>query len=131
MGGETTQGYTSWLTSKLLRLWLVHLCVIFLVVAVLYEFDGVASYSVFSGGLVFLIPNIYFAICAFYHDAKSADGAAVLRNFYKGEVGKFLLSSTGFAVVFASPMPVNCFMLFGTYLGLTLVQWLVVVQMKF
>ena len=116
--------------KKLLRLWLIHSCIIAPVAALLYIFDSVAAYSVLLGGLIFLIPNIYLAVCVFYRNVESLNGV-VLSNFYKGEVGKFLLSAAGFAVVFAVASPVSAPVLFVTYVGLTLVQSAVVARLGF
>lgn len=96
----------------------------------LYRFDVIICYSVLLGGLIFLVPNIYFAIYSFRRNDEST-GSMILRNFYKGETGKFLLSLIGFAVVFALINPINGLALFTTYIGLTLFQWAVIIRLGF
>ena len=131
MDEKTTEVYTSPFINKLVRLWLVHLSIILLTAAALYWFDRVACYSVILGGLVFLIPNVYFAIRACCHNVKSASSEIIVHNFYRGEVGKFILSSTGFAMIFALATPTNGLVLFSTYIGLTLVQWVIALKLAF
>ena len=108
----------------------MHLCLILLTAIVSYRFYIVICYSVLLGGLIFLVPNIYFAICSFRRNDEST-GSTILRNFYKGEAGKFLLSSIGFAVAFTLVSPINGLALFATYIGLTLFQWAVIIRLGF
>lgn len=59
------------------------------------------AWSFFLGGLIQCIPNWYFARQVF-----KFSGAAAAKNvtqaFYRGELGKFVLTGVGFALVFAS-----------------------------
>lgn len=56
--------------------------------------------SVFWGGVIFLIPSLYFTYYAFrFNAAKQLQQTA--RSFYQGEMGKIVLVATGFAVIFA------------------------------
>lgn len=71
--------------------------------------------SFLLGGLIQCIPNWYFARQVF-----KFSGAAAARNvtqsFYRGEVGKFLLTGVGFALVFTlveSLIPAALFAGFG------------------
>lgn len=88
---------------------------------VLVNFDQVVAYSVLSGGLIAILPQAYFAVLAFrWRGARSA--RAIARSGYAGEVGKFLLSVAGFAVVFAAVRPVDGAAVFAGYLAMLAIQ---------
>ena len=75
----------------------------------------VTAYSVFFGGLIFIVPNSYFARWAFrYSGARAANEIA--RSFYRGEAGKFLLTVLFFAGVFFLVTPLEVAALFFAYL---------------
>ncbi|MBK8306034.1 MAG: ATP synthase subunit I [Gammaproteobacteria bacterium] len=61
--------------------------------------DPVTGKSLLIGGLIFLIPQSWFAWRVFRF---SGAGAAreVVQGFYRGEAGKFLLTTAGFASAF-------------------------------
>ncbi len=60
-----------------------------------------AAVSVLLGGLVSIIPNMYFARMLFkYHGAQAA--RKIVNSFYKGEAIKMLLTVSLFALVFKS-----------------------------
>ena len=104
---------------------LVALCLLLLAV------DKVVAYSVFCGGLIAVIPQAYFALLAFrWRGARAA--SAVARSSYVGEVGKFVLSVCGFALVFAALRPISSLAVFAGYLGMLAVQltgsWLLLRQ---
>lgn len=87
----------------------------------LVAFDRVYAYSVLIGGLIAIVPQAYFAVLAFrWRGARSA--TAIARSSYAGEVGKFLLSFAGFAVVFATVRPINGLAVFIGYLVMLAVQ---------
>ena len=104
---------------------LVPLCLLLL------AYDKVYAYSVASGGLIAIIPQAYFATLAFrWRGARSA--RAIARSSYAGEVGKFLLSVAGFAVVFAAVRPIEGLAVFVGYLAMLAIQitgsWLLLKQ---
>lgn len=83
--------------------------------------DKVCAYSVLSGGLIAIVPQAYFATLAFrWRGARSAQ--AIARSSYAGEVGKFLLSVAGFAMVFAAVRPIDGLAVFVGYLAMLAVQ---------
>ena len=107
----------------LLKMWLQQLLALFLVALSFWWFNRVISYSVFLGGLVYWIPNLYFAAYAFrFRGAQAAQ--QVLLGFYRGEIGKFILSCVGFAIVFTLVKPLHLLAFFIAYIVLTLLQWL-------
>ena len=94
---------------------LVPLCLLLLAL------DKVCAYSVLSGGLVAIVPQAYFAALAFrWRGARSA--RAIARSGYAGEIGKFLLSIAGFAVVFAAARPIDGLAVFAGYLAMLAIQ---------
>jgi ATP synthase protein I len=87
------------------------------------------DYSVLIGGMIYLLPNMYFALYAFRfkgtHSARE-----ILLSFYRGEMGKFLLSGVGFAITFTLVKPLDVFMLFSAYITLTIHQWIKLANIK-
>lgn len=84
-------------------------------------FDEVRAYSMASGGLVAIVPQAWFASRAFRR--RGAQAARVIaRNSYAGEVGKFLLSAVGFAMIFAMVRPIDGLAVFVGYLAMLAIQ---------
>ncbi len=87
----------------------------------LLAIDTVIAYSMLCGGLIAIVPQAYFATLAFrWRGAQSA--RAVARSGYAGEIGKFLLSAAGFALVFAVLRPIDGLAVFGGYLAMLITQ---------
>ncbi len=74
-----------------------------------------------AGGLIAIVPQAYFALQAF---RRRGAGAArqIAHASYAGEVGKFLLSAAGFAVVFATLRPIHGLAVFVGYLAMLAIQ---------
>jgi ATP synthase protein I len=103
------------------RITLVQLALLVSFCLYLLAFDKVCAYSVLSGGLIAIVPQAYFAVLAFrWRGARSAQ--AIARSSYAGELGKFLLSVAGFALVFAVLRPINGPAVFGGYLAMVTTQ---------
>ena len=84
--------------------------------------DGVAGYSGLFGGLIALLPNIYFAHKAFrFSGARAAQ--AIVRSFYAGEAGKLIFTSVLFALAFTGVKPLNAVSLFGVFILTQGVGW--------
>lgn len=85
--------------------------------------DQVAAYSALLGGLIFILPNIYFAYKAFaYTGARAA--RQIVNSFYKGESVKLALTAVLFTVVFVSVKPLNVLALFLTFIIVLTTNWL-------
>ncbi|AHL77583.1 ATP synthase subunit I [Stutzerimonas stutzeri] len=83
---------------------------------------NVAGYSGLLGGLIALLPNIYFAHKAFrFSGARAAQ--AIVRSFYAGEAGKLIFTSVLFALVFTGVKPLNPLSLFGVFILTQGVGW--------
>jgi ATP synthase protein I len=103
------------------RITLVQLASIGLLSLFFLAFDRVLACSVLSGGLIAIVPQAYFAALAFrWRGARSVK--AIARSGYAGELGKFLLSIAGFALVFAVLRPVEGWAVFVGYLAMLLIQ---------
>jgi ATP synthase protein I len=88
------------------RITLAQLALLFILCLVLLAFDPVVAYSTLCGGLVAILPQAYFAVLAFrWRGARSA--RAIARSGYVGELGKFVLSAAGFALIFALVRPIS------------------------
>jgi len=84
-------------------------------------FDRVCAYSVAAGGLVAVLPQAWFAHMAFRRrGARSAQ--AIARAGYAGEVGKFMLSVAGFAIVFSTVRPIHGAAVFAGYIAMLVLQ---------
>jgi len=82
----------------------------------------VAGYSGLLGGLIALLPNIYFAHKAFrFSGARAAQ--AIVRSFYAGEAGKLIFTSALFALVFTGVKPLQPLCLFGVFILTQGVGW--------
>lgn len=88
------------------RITLAQLALLLILCLVLLVFDPVLAYSTLGGGLVAIVPQVYFAVLAFrWRGARSA--SAIARSGYVGELGKFALSAAGFALMFALVRPIS------------------------
>lgn len=114
------------------RITLVQLLILVLICLVLAVVGKVEfGYSFLCGGLVAVLPQAYFAIRAFrWRGARSAQ--AIARAGYSAEVGKFVLSVAGFALVFALVRPIHGPAVFAGFLLMLVIQitgsWLLVRQ---
>ena len=88
---------------------------------VLYSMDTVLAGSALAGGAIAVVPQAWFATRVFRRrGARSAK--AIARDSYSGEIGKFVLSAAGFAVVFATLRPIHGPAVFGAYLAMLAIQ---------
>ena len=103
------------------RITLAQLATLTLLCLPLLAYDQVVAWSLAAGGLIAIIPQAYFARLAFrWRGANSA--RAVARSSYAGEIGKFMLSIAGFAVVFATVRPISGLAVFAGYLAMLAIQ---------
>jgi len=103
------------------RIALAQIAVLVLLCLVLLASDKVRAYSVFSGGLIAILPQAYFAALAFrWRGARSA--RAIAHSSYAGQVGKFFLSAAGFAAAFVALRPIDAPGVFAGYLAMLVIQ---------
>jgi ATP synthase protein I len=99
----------------------VQLVVLVVASLLLMMSDKVIACSVFGGGLIAIVPQVYFAFYAFrWRGAQSAQASA--RASYVGQVGKFALSVAGFAAVFTVIRPVSGPAVFTGFLAMLAIQ---------
>jgi len=90
--------------------------------------DDVMAKSALIGGLVYLIPQGWFAYRAFrFQGARAAP--LVVKNFYRGEAGKFLLTTIAFVASFSLVRPMNVLVFFSAFAALNLINVLIVARM--
>jgi ATP synthase protein I len=81
------------------------------------------AYSALLGGLIAVIPNIYFASLAFrFSGARAASN--VTRSVYRGELRKFVLTAVLFASVFALVKPLSAGTLFAVFILMMALNWI-------
>jgi ATP synthase protein I len=106
----------------IVRLWLVQIGVISIITLVCAIAVNInAAKSALLGGLVYIIPNAYFAIKLFqYQGARAAK--QIVNGFYKGEALKIILSMLLFTLVFVfckvTPLP-----FFASYIVVLMTHW--------
>ena len=75
----------------------------------------IAAYSAWFGGLIALIPNVYFTYKAFqYFGARSI--AVIVQSFWAGQMGKLILTALLFAVLFLGVKPLSVLAVFVGYI---------------
>jgi ATP synthase protein I len=83
--------------------------------------DPAVAHSVLLGGLIAIVPQAWFTYRVFrWRGARSA--RQIARASYSGEIGKFVLAVTGFALVFAFVRPLQPLALFTAYGGMLIIQ---------
>jgi ATP synthase protein I len=113
----------------LIRFWLQQAGLLLLVSTAIWWTNHVIAYSVLIGGLIYIIPTMYFALYAFrFRGAQAAQ--MMLMSFYRGEIGKFLLSCVGFAISFTLVKPLDVLALFCAYTVLTIIQWIQLARIR-
>ena len=103
------------------EVWLKQISLLLIIIIVVAYFDRLYAKSILIGGLIFILPSIYFALVTF----RSSDTKSVkllLHNIYRGEFGKFLLTTTCFAIAFVLLKPFNVVVLFSTFFIMTIIN---------
>lgn len=107
---------------KITRLWLMQIGIIALASLSCLLQSTTTALSALLGGLVAVVPNIYFGYRVFkYQGARRARD--IVNSFYKAEAIKVFVSMFLFAVVFVS-YKVNALAFFSAYIVLLMTQWL-------
>ena len=116
--------------KHLIVIWLQQFTVITVISVIASVVKSKVDYSVLVGGMIYLLPNIYLALYAFRLKGTQA-AEHLLMSFYRGEMGKFLLSGVGFAVAFTLIKPLDVFLLFSTYIALIIIQSIQLAAIKY
>ena len=99
------------------RITLAQLVLLLLCWAGLQSWDDQAATSFVLGGLIAIVPNAWFALGVFRWRGASMAKQAV-RAGYAAEIGKFMLTVAGFALVFAMVRPLVALAVFAGYIGM-------------
>lgn len=110
-----------------MRILLVQAVLILLVSAACLLLGRVEAYSALLGGLLYLLPNVYFTWRAL-GNRHASSARRVLVSMYASEIGKMMLSVGLFSATFMLVRPLSPFSLFGTFILLQLSAWML--QMK-
>lgn len=111
-------------SPSVIRLVVIQLMLTVLVSLLFLVKNATGSLSALLGGLIFTIPNAYFAYKAFtYSGARAAP--QIVKSFYMGESVKLILTAVLFTVVFVSVKPLDVLALFLTFFILLMSNWLV------
>jgi len=104
------------------KIFFVQMTVILIICAGYYWLYGnVAAYSSLIGGLIFVIPQLYFGFKAFlYSGARSIQKIVV--NFYKGESSKILIIALSFALIFKFVKPLDYLALYSTFFSVLILN---------
>ena len=84
--------------------------------------DFVTAYSVFLGGLLYLVPAGWFSLSVLVKN-KAQTPRQIVANMYVSETGKVLLAVAMFSLVFMLIEPLNAGALFVTYILLQITGW--------
>ncbi len=104
-------------------------CTLLLLVSfALLAVDRVVAYSFCLGGLVYVIPNLYFVYYAFRYSGASLV-PYIMQSFSKGESGKIALAAMGFALVFRFVEPLHAAALFAGFIAMIILQWFIAAYM--
>lgn len=106
----------------IVRLWLVQISVTS-VIAVLcaITYGAHAAISALLGGIVYIVPNAYFASKLFkYQGARSAK--QIVNSFYKGEALKIIISIFLFTAVFVL-FKITPLAFFVSYIVILMTHW--------
>lgn len=101
----------------IIKIFLAQMALTLAICAAYYVMSGsVAAYSSLLGGVIFVLPQLYFGFKAFlYSGARSTQKIVV--NFYKGESTKLITIAVGFALVFKFVDPLHYLALYSTFIS--------------
>lgn len=103
------------------RITLAQLVLLLLSWVCLRNWDDLTAKSLVLGGLIAVVPNAWFAMGVFRWRGASVARQAV-RAGYAAEIGKYLLTIAGFALVFATVRPLEAWAVFASYIAMSVVQ---------
>jgi ATP synthase protein I len=84
----------------------------------------VHAYSALLGGLLYLLPNLYFTWRVLYGKRPAETAQQVVISLYASEIGKMVLAAGLFSATFLLVDPLRPFSLFLTFILLQLFGWM-------
>ncbi|MDX2422107.1 MAG: ATP synthase subunit I [Amphritea sp.] len=118
--------FTQWTRAKVKRIFQIQMAVTLAIALAALLHSVVAAYSALIGGILYLLPNAFFAWRVLGRQTNTPRG--VLADMYIGEIWKMVISIFCFAAVFILVQPVSPFPLFLTFILLQVLNWYL--QMK-
>ncbi|MRI33411.1 F0F1 ATP synthase assembly protein I [Endozoicomonas sp. OPT23] len=107
---------------KMHRVVVAQLLATFCLALLVLPFGNIEAVSALAGGLACSIPNAYLVWQAFrYRGAGSAK--KIVRSFYQGEAGKFMLTAAAFTLIFVLFPSVKPLPLFSAFVLIQAVSW--------
>ncbi len=109
---------------KFVKVFLLETAILLAVTAIIGLLcERMLAVSILLGGIIALIPHIYFTYQAFrFTGAKAAQ--QVSQAFYRGQAGKFILNLLLFALVFMLIQRVDVLALFAGYILMLIGNWI-------
>lgn len=108
----------------IVRFTMIQIAILVLLSSSLLLVGKVSSYSFLLGGLIAVLPQLYFA-ARLFRDSGAGAAHKIARAGYAGQVGKFALSAAGFALVFAAVRPLHSEVVFIGFIGMMIIQYTV------
>lgn len=90
----------------------------------------VAAYSALIGGLLYLLPNLYFTWRVLFSKRPAETAQQVVMGVYAGEIGKMAFAVGLFSATFVLVNPLSPFSLFLTFILLQLSGWMLQVKLN-
>lgn len=114
--------YNQRLALNYFKLFLLQLALTCVLSVLMMLKDFVTAYSVFLGGLLYLVPAGWFSLSVLVKN-KAQTPRQIVANMYVSETGKVLLAVAMFSLVFMLIEPLNAGALFVTYILLQITGW--------
>jgi len=112
----------------LLKIYLIQTGLMLAVTACALWQGPVAAYSALIGGLLYLLPNLYFSWRVLFSKRPAETAQQVVISLYASEIGKMAFAVGLFSATFVFVDPLSPFSLFLTFILLQLSGWML--QMK-
>ncbi|SIS40066.1 ATP synthase subunit I [Neptunomonas antarctica] len=109
------------------RIFLIQTLMVVIMAVIFLFYDLIAAYSVLLGGVIYLLPNSYFAWRILFSQQNGSPNRA-LADMYIGQIWKMAISIVCFSAVFILVRPLSPFSLFVTFILLQISGWYL--QMK-
>lgn len=90
----------------------------------------VAAYSALLGGVLYLLPNLYFTWRVLFSKRPAETAQQVAISMYGSEIGKMAFAVGLFSATFALVEPLNPFSLFLTFILLQLSGWMLQMRLN-
>ncbi|WP_165900361.1 ATP synthase subunit I [Marinobacterium mangrovicola] len=107
-----------------LKVYLIQTGVLAVVAAACLVKGPVEAYSALLGGMLYLLPNLYFTWRVLFSKRPAETAQQVVISLYSSEIGKMVLAAGLFSATFVLVKPLSPFPLFLTFILLQLSGWM-------